>query len=288
MLIILPPSETKAFGGQHPPVDFSALSFPQLNEIRADIAADLQALDVDSALGVLGISQKLRGEAEANTHLLSTPTMPAVFRYTGVLYDALSPTTLPSAALARLAVGSALFGVVRAQDLIPHYRLSGSTKLPRRRAANATADEAAAPATAGAKAAATAAEAAAPTMKARWGSAITQQLQRLQDDGELLVDLRSGTYQQLGKVPGAVTVRVESVQPDGTRKVVSHFNKHYKGILARELAQVSPAPTTLAQAIEAASEAGARLGFGIEAPAAGAAPSAQAAGAKAGEITMVV
>ena len=33
-----------------------------------------------------------------------------------------------------------------------------------------------------------------------------------------------------------MTVRVESVRPDGTRKVVSHFNKHYKGLLARELA----------------------------------------------------
>lgn len=24
-------------------------------------------------------------------------------------------------------------------------------------------------------------------------------------------------------------------QPDGSRKVVSHFNKHYKGLMAREL-----------------------------------------------------
>ncbi|PZP00150.1 MAG: peroxide stress protein YaaA, partial [Corynebacterium urealyticum] len=39
-----------------------------------------------------------------------------------------------------------------------------------------------------------------------------------------------------GKLKTAVTVRVESVQPDGSRKVVSHFNKHYKGLVARELA----------------------------------------------------
>jgi cytoplasmic iron level regulating protein YaaA (DUF328/UPF0246 family) len=60
----------------------------------------------------------------------------------------------------------------------------------------------------------------------------------------VIVDLRSGSYQGLGKLPvqdaasgtGAVTVRVESVRPDGTRKVVSHFNKHYKGVLARVLA----------------------------------------------------
>ena len=46
-----------------------------------------------------------------------------------------------------------------------------------------------------------------------------------------MVDLRSGAYRQLGAVPGAVTVRVER---DG--KVVSHFNKQYKGELARVLA----------------------------------------------------
>ena len=52
----------------------------------------------------------------------------------------------------------------------------------------------------------------------------------------MIVDMRSGAYQQLGPVPGAITVRVESVQEDGSRKVVSHFNKHYKGELARVLA----------------------------------------------------
>ena len=55
-------------------------------------------------------------------------------------------------------------------------------------------------------------------------------------DFPFVVDLRSGTYQKLGPVPGAATVRVESVQPDGSRKVVSHFNKQYKGELARALA----------------------------------------------------
>jgi cytoplasmic iron level regulating protein YaaA (DUF328/UPF0246 family) len=83
-------------------------------------------------------------------------------------------------------------------------------------------------------------------MKKRWGRTITEALTATPDgagDG-VIVDLRSGSYQGLGKLPvqdaasgtGAVTVRVESVRPDGTRKVVSHFNKHYKGVLARVLA----------------------------------------------------
>lgn len=72
-------------------------------------------------------------------------------------------------------------------------------------------------------------------MKARWGSLITDAI--ASHDG-LVVDLRSGTYQQLGRVKDAVTVRVEK---DG--KVVSHFNKHYRGLVARQLALADPCTT---------------------------------------------
>lgn len=209
MFILLPPSETKAAGGDGPALDVEKLSFPSLNEIRRRTLADLTAVDVDDALGILGISEKLRGEAEANAALGDSPTMPAIMRYTGVLYDALDVASLPSSARGRLGVGSALFGLLSADDPVPHYRLSSGTKLPD-------------------------AEGTRPTMKARWGSAVTEALKAVPGT---VVDLRSGGYQQLGRLPDAVTVRVESEAPDGSRKVVSHFNKHYKGVLARELAQ---------------------------------------------------
>jgi len=215
MLIVLPPSETKSFGGDHPPLDWDSLSFPELNSVRKQIAADLVALD--DPFTVLGISDKLAAEVEANQQLLTSPTTPAILRYTGVLYDALSAGTLPNEALQRLAIGSALFGVVRARDLIPHYRLSGGTKLPTRSGTT-------------------------PTLKSRWGGLITEVLSSADD---LVVDLRSGTYQQLGRLKTAITVRVESVQPDGSRKVVSHFNKHYKGELARVLALSEQDPTNI-------------------------------------------
>ncbi|QGU04876.1 peroxide stress protein YaaA [Corynebacterium comes] len=215
MLIVLPPSETKAPGGSGPTLDLAELSFPGLNSVREELVADLAALPVEEALGVLGISEKLRAEAEANLALRSSATMPAIHRYTGVLFDALDAPSLPHAALSRLAVGSALFGVLRALDPIPRYRLSGGTKLP-------------------------GADGSAPTMKARWGTSVSEALSSV--DG-LVVDLRSGAYQQLGRVDSAVTVRVESVRPDGSRKVVSHFNKQYKGELARVLA-LSPVPAT--------------------------------------------
>mgnify|MGYP002753614690 FL=1 len=227
MLIVLPPSETKSFGGDHPPLDWDSLSFPELNSVRKQIAADLVALD--DPFTVLGISDKLAAEVEANQELLTSPTTPAILRYTGVLYDALSAGTLPNEALQRLAIGSALFGVVRAGDLIPHYRLSGGTKLPTRSSSTT------------------------PTLKSRWGGLITEVLSSADD---LVVDLRSGTYQQLGRLKTAITVRVESVQPDGTRKVVSHFNKHYKGELARVLALSEQDPISIDEVAAIARAAG--------------------------------
>lgn len=244
MLILLPPSETKAPGGTGAPLDLGTLSFPTLTEVREDILADLVALDTDRALDVLGISESLRGEAEADRRLRVAPTMPALLRYTGVLYDALDAPTLADAdpdAWSRLAVGSALFGAVRADDRVPHYRLSGGTKLPRRNASPGDT---------------------VPTMKKRWGRTLTDALSATPDgsgDG-VIVDLRSGSYQALGKLPardvedttGAVTVRVESVRPDGTRKVVSHFNKHYKGVLARVLATAGADATAARTAADVA------------------------------------
>ena len=196
MLIVLPPSETKAPGGVAAPM---ALSFPSLDPVRTSLIDVLTATPVDTQMSELKIPAGKRADAEENLVLRSAPVMPAIRRYTGVLYDALDAASLSDAALSRLAVGSALFGLVRATDLVPRYRVSGGSKV-------------------GGK-----------TMKAWWGTSVSDVL--AQED--FVVDLRSGAYQQLGPVPGAVTVRVEQAD---TGKVVSHFNKHYKGELARALA----------------------------------------------------
>lgn len=217
MLIVLPPSETKSVGGDGAALDLEKLSFPSLNNTRQEIAHDLAAMNDEQAMDVLGLSEKLREEATHNRQLFDSPTTPALLRYTGVLYDALDPQTLPRAAWDHLAIGSALFGVLMATDPIPHYRLSGSVKLP---PANRT-------------------------LKSRWGTQITDALASYQENhAGPIIDLRSGTYQQLGKLKGAITVRVESERPDGSRKVVSHFNKHYKGLVARELALQAASGTT--------------------------------------------
>lgn len=169
-----------------------SLSFPSLDPIRNSLLDELTHTLVDTPASK-------QAEAEENLTLRDNPVMHAIERYTGVLYDSLDASTLSADALSRLAVGSALFGVVRAGDLIPRYRLSAGMKLDGK------------------------------TLRAWWGSAVTDALA----DCGFVIDMRSGAYQNLGPVPGALTIRVEQAD---TGKVVSHFNKKYKGELARALA----------------------------------------------------
>ena len=252
MLIILPPSESKTVGGQPGPVAVDQLTFPGLAPTRKHLLSTLEemgcsflaakeALSKNSGSAeaaeerirsldkMIGIRATQHAEHESNAAVASSELLPAVERYTGVAYDALDPTgqrtglPLPADARARLAIGSALFGVIAADDLIPRYRLSAGSKVlvddqPR-------------------------------TLRSQWtkpaeGNRIGEELARWREDraadtdgaGGGIIDLRSGGYRDLGKVPGAVSLRVESEYPDGSRKVVSHFNKHYKGLVARELA----------------------------------------------------
>ena len=163
MLIILPPSESQSqpadtadrdsSHGDGPTLDWDTLHFPSLNPTRQEIAHGLITLcSVETEEGrthareVLGLSQRLDAERASNAQLLTSPAAPALTVYTGVLFDALAPSgrrdpitkaghtcpaigPLSSSATRRLAIGSALFGVISADDVIPHHRLSGTVTL---------------------------------------------------------------------------------------------------------------------------------------------------------------
>nr|WP_211660861.1 peroxide stress protein YaaA [Modestobacter muralis] len=216
---MLPPSETKHPGGDGAPLDLATLTAPELTPVREQLVGavvDLAA-DVPAARAALGLSPAQDGEVARNAVLRTSPTMPAIERYTGVLYDALDVRSLTRAqrarAAGRLAVGSALFGLVGAEDAVPAYRLSAGSALP-----------------------------GLPTLRALWKPVLSDVLAGAD---ELVVDLRSGAYADLAPVPGAVTVQVLSERPDGTRAVVSHFNKTHKGRLARLLATTTGEPDSV-------------------------------------------
>ena len=209
MLVLLPPSETKATGVDGPPLDLAALSFPTLTRTRKALLRDVVRLAKKEPLALraaLGLSERQHEEVLRDRALLTAPTLPALELYTGIVYDNLSYATLPAAARRRadesLLVASALFGLLRPQDRVPPYRLSGGTVLP-----------------------------GLGGLAPRWRPVLEPLL-----TGELVVDLRSGAYVQLARVPGACQVRVLR-DVDGVRSVVSHDNKWTKGRLARALCE---------------------------------------------------
>ena len=235
MLVLLPPSETKRAGGDGPPLSAGTLSFPELDPLRKELLDELVELagDVAASCAALGLSARQDGEVARNAALWTSPTLPTLHRYTGVLYDALDAGTLRGAAAARarsrLAVGSALFGLLRAGDPVPAYRLSAGSVLPGR-----------------------------PTLAARWRPLLDPVLTGVAE-GETVVDLRSGSYAALGRVPGAVTVNVLAERPDGSRLVVSHANKTVKGRVARALAVTRAEPSGATDVAAVVRRAGLRV-----------------------------
>ncbi|SES31231.1 hypothetical protein SAMN05216188_13222 [Lentzea xinjiangensis] len=229
MLVLLPPSETKAIGGEGPPLDLGALSFPELTPVRDKLVSALVDLakDVPASIEALGISERQADEVHRNAALRTSATTPALLRYTGVLYDNLDFPSLKKAgkdrARRRLAIASALFGAVRGGDPVPAYRLSGGTTLPSH-----------------------------GSLRTVWKPVLEPLLANLD---EFVVDLRSGAYSSLAKIPHAVVVRV--VTSEG--RVVSHFNKAHKGLLARAIATAATEPSDLKGLVRLAEKAGIRL-----------------------------
>jgi cytoplasmic iron level regulating protein YaaA (DUF328/UPF0246 family) len=235
VIVLLPPSETKRGGGAGPALRLEALSAPPLGPLRTELVDELVELSADASAcrRALGISKSQHAEIERNATLRTAPTMPAIDRYTGVLYDALDIGSLhgPAAARARarLAIGSALFGFLRADDPVPAYRLSATSKLPGR-----------------------------PSLATRWRPVLEPVLAEFALT-ELMVDLRSGSYAALGRLPGAVRVDVFAEHADGRRTVISHHNKSHKGRLARALATTRAEPSDAAAVAAVARRAGMKV-----------------------------
>jgi len=223
VLILLPPSEGKSGPTRGNPLDLAALSSPSLTEARARVLDALVAASSSpDALAMLGLTPGLADEAARNTRLRTAPAGRADRIYTGVLYDALSFETLSPAArrraTGRVAIISSVFGMVRPTDRIPAYRLSGGVSLP-----------------------------GLGPVAGVWRQALGDAVSDALGSG-LLVDLRSTTYAAFWRPPRELAGRVASVrvlhESGGRRTVVSHFNKHTKGLLVRALLEDGGAPRT--------------------------------------------
>jgi cytoplasmic iron level regulating protein YaaA (DUF328/UPF0246 family) len=239
VLILLPPSETKRDGGADgSSLDLSALSFPSLTVQRRRALSALRGISrsVAASTTALGLGPTQRFEVDRNRAVSISPTMPAIERYTGVLYDAIDVASLGEIERAFLrdhvVIHSALFGLVRADDPVPAYRFSHDTRLP--------------------------------------GASLT----RLWRDGNravlgtapgLVLDLRSESYVHLGPADeGSYFVRVVTEDGAGTKRALNHFNKHGKGELVRSLARTGGGVESVGDLLEWARAAGIQLERGAE------------------------
>ena len=205
MLILLPPSETKRPGGVGISIDKAAIIWAALDPARDQLINSLAELCQDESLAkkALGLGKKSAQDIQLNLNLMTSPTMPALQRYSGVLYEALEYESLSDAALKRanekLFIQSALFGLLPAMEQIPNHRFSASAKLP------------------------------GVNLRTVWQPAHQAVWPRM--IGEIL-DLRSKEYQEINPVPQDRThYTVEVLSSDG--KALNHFNKKAKGLFAR-------------------------------------------------------
>lgn len=130
-MLLLPPSEGKADGGDGPAWTPDDGAFgPALTARRAEVADALAAADGggEKLLGVSG--RHLERARGANLGVQGAPTMPAWQRYTGVVWDHLDPGALTAAQRRRIVVVSGLHGLVRGDDPLPDYRLKMAASLP--------------------------------------------------------------------------------------------------------------------------------------------------------------
>lgn len=233
MLILLPPSETKDFGSNRSRLALPKLSFPELLPQRQKTLAALIALSKTpkNAVKVLGISNQQSIELEYNAQLLTAPTSAAIEIYSGVLFDALSYETLNKSARQKadetIAITSALFGLLRPQDSIPHYRLSGDTVLPK-----------------------------IGGVSKGWKEPTSVVIERM--NPSFILDMRPGIYAKFWQ-PNVELARktlvVKIMTKVGTGKdskkiAISHNNKLTKGQLVREMVKMKKFPSNSNELIQ--------------------------------------
>jgi cytoplasmic iron level regulating protein YaaA (DUF328/UPF0246 family) len=215
VLILLPPSETKRDGGDGSPVQLDSLAFDSLRGVRRSTLSKLRRLSRSRNASVLALKlgPQQHGEVDRNRAVMTSPTMAALDRYTGVLFDALDPSSLTPAqrgfAHGHLVIHSALFGLVAAGDEIPAYRLSADSRIP------------------------------GFSLKTAWSAAVSAAI--AESEG-LVLDLRSEGYAGLGPAPqreDSLYVRVVTRDERGSTRALNHFNKQAKGLFARALIEAN-------------------------------------------------
>lgn len=172
-----------------------------------------ETFDLDSLVYADELGEKRARLLDAfDPELRKAPAASASEVYTGVLFGRLELPRLSAKARKRVLIASALWGVVRPDDRIPYYKFPPKTRLKGFEAPNAY-----------------------------WRPALAEALP--DEEGDLVVDMRSGAYVPAWKPKRATLLSVRAfTEMDGERKVVSHMAKAVRGDVARALLTAKKAP----------------------------------------------
>jgi cytoplasmic iron level regulating protein YaaA (DUF328/UPF0246 family) len=134
LVVLLPPSEGKAPGGDGPAWAPEHGRFGDLAPQRTRVHNALKRARGGTAKALGATGDLLRSAKHANLAAVGAPTRPAHERFTGVVWGHLDPPTLPAAARRRADAGvvvlSALTGLTAWADPVPDFRLKLSASLP--------------------------------------------------------------------------------------------------------------------------------------------------------------
>ena len=172
------------------------------------IMAHLKALDRETLATTMGIRGELLDQTYRTIHDFGprkTPRSPALWTYTGVVYDQLTPNQYSNSQLTyidqHVRILSALYGLVHPFAPIWRYRLDFTMKLDLK-------------------------------LKAHWKPLITQALSK----EALILDLSSHEFASLLELKHLKVHRVEFAQRQGDRLVInSTLAKQARGALAHQL-----------------------------------------------------
>lgn len=209
MKILLAPAETKISGGSQKSFDKSNFIFPELFEKRESIfnryAQFVNASNIEELKKWFG----LKNEDDVRKYqepLKNKPSLKAIQRYTGVVFDALDYNSLTPKQQnyidKNVYVFSNLFGPLRADDLIPDYRYKQGAKLCD------------------------------INVEKFYKDHFTKNL----DDelGNEIIDIRASYYEKFYQIKNANVLTFKFIKEG---KVVSHWAKHYRGKLLRVIAE---------------------------------------------------
>ena len=147
-------------------------------------------------------------EELANNVFDGAPVLPAIDRYTGVLYSATGVSDWTPVerdwAATNIFIHSSLLGVISSADRIPNYRLSYDSKVLGR------------------------------SLRDYWGDAASNAIRDMAA-GDWVLDCRSEGYRALAPIPDDVPSAYLEVVSANDGKALNHFNKVHKGDLVRAL-----------------------------------------------------